>query len=125
MVKVVNKEWGREEWLVNNEKYCLKKLYVNEGKMCSYHCHKNKDETFFINKGHIILRLGEEFRKLREGDAIRIEPNTYHSFGGLEDTVILEVSTHHEDSDSYRMKGQLSGDIPKKIMEKYKNGKGK
>lgn len=37
------------------------------------------------------------------GESIRIKPHTYHSFVGLEDSVIIEVSTNHKDIDSYRL----------------------
>jgi quercetin dioxygenase-like cupin family protein len=56
---------------------------------------------------------------IKQGDAVRINPGVKHRFSGLEDSTIIEISTHHEDSDSYREEGQLSGDVPKKIMEKY------
>ena len=43
------------------------------------------------------------------GLSILIEPNTKHRFTGLEDSEIIEFSTHHEDSDSYR--DELSGKV--------------
>src|SRR3989338_8926171 len=44
-VKIVPKVWGQEQWLVNNEKYCGKKMLIKDGYYCSYHKHKIKDET--------------------------------------------------------------------------------
>jgi quercetin dioxygenase-like cupin family protein len=41
-------------------------------------------------------------RILRKGDIQRILPLTEHRFTGLEKSVILEVSTHHDEKDSYR-----------------------
>ena len=45
---VVPKGWGFEKWIVNNEKYCGKLLYFIKDRKCSWHYHKIKDETFYI-----------------------------------------------------------------------------
>lgn len=50
------------------------------------------------------------------GDFIRIVPGVSHRFSGLEDSVIIESSTHHEDSDSYRE--EESGKVPEEIMKR-------
>jgi len=116
----VKKEWGKEIWMVNNGLYCGKKLIINKGKRCSLHHHREKDETFYLDKGKILIEIGKEEKIMREGEAVRIKPGTNHRYSGLEDSVLIEISTHHEDSDSYRVEGQLSGDVSKEIMEAYK-----
>jgi mannose-6-phosphate isomerase-like protein (cupin superfamily) len=104
MIRKVKKDWGKEEWIVNNELYCFKKIYVNEGCECSIHWHKNKDETFYIAKGHIVLELfGVKPIHMYYGDTYRLTPYTTHRFFAKEDSIIYEISTHHEDSDSYRV----------------------
>ena len=45
--------------------------------------------------------------KLEEGDVVRQRPGQPHQLEALTDGVVFEVSTHHEDSDSYRV---LKGD---------------
>jgi mannose-6-phosphate isomerase-like protein (cupin superfamily) len=130
MIDEKNKEWGKEIWMANNEKYCGKKLILEKGKRCSFHYHKNKDETFYIDKGRILMEikglalresgmcyLDKEF-VMKSGESIRIFPGTMHRFSGLEKSVIIEISTHHEENDSYRF--ELSGNIPKEILKKYK-----
>lgn len=120
-VKRVPKVWGEEIWMANTDLYCGKKLVLNEGKRCSLHYHKNKDETFYIDKGKVLMEVEGEIKIMGVGEAILIKPNMKHRFSGLENSLIIEISTHHEDSDSYRVEGQLSGNVPKEIMEKYKN----
>jgi len=119
-VKEVSKIWGKEIWLANTDLYCGKKLILNKGKRCSIHYHKNKDETFYIDKGKVLMETDKMKKIMKSGEAILIMPLLKHRFSGLEDSVIIEISTHHDDKDSYREKGQLSGDIPKEIMERYK-----
>ncbi|MEA2037357.1 MAG: cupin domain-containing protein [Nanoarchaeota archaeon] len=108
--KEVPKKWGNEIWIVNKD-YCGKILVLNKGFACSMHCHKNKDETFYILKGKVLLETDKTREIMNAGESMLINPNTYHRFIGLEDSKILEFSTHHEDSDSYRKEGMSSGEI--------------
>ncbi|HUZ93196.1 MAG TPA: PfkB family carbohydrate kinase [Candidatus Paceibacterota bacterium] len=102
-VDVVPKVWGYEKWLENNDKYCSKLLSLNKGYQCSLHYHKVKDEMFIVTKGHVRLELGGKVTHLREGGFMRIPPGAQHRFSGMEDSLIIEVSTHHDEADSYRI----------------------
>ncbi len=106
--KEVIKDWGKEIWLVNRD-YCGKRLILNKGYRCSMHYHKSKDETFYVLKGKVLMEIGNKKYVMLPGHLILIEPNTKHRFTGLEDSEIMEFSTHHEDSDSYRE--ELSGKV--------------
>ena len=55
------------------------------------------------------MEIGNKKHIMLPGSSILIEPNTKHRFTGLEDSEIMEFSTHHEDSDSYR--DELSGKV--------------
>ena len=99
----VPKIWGYEKWMENNDKYCSKILSLNKGYQCSLHYHKEKDETFLIKSGHVRLEMGDEVIHMREGNFVRIPPGTKHRFTGIEDSMILEISTHHDEADSYRL----------------------
>ena len=104
MLKKVDKVWGNELWLINNEKYCAKFLDLKKGYQCSAHYHRLKDETFYCLKGKVRLELEDRVMVLREGDQVRVYPYNMHRFTSLTRTSkILEVSTTHRDSDSYRL----------------------
>ena len=103
IMKKVNKTWGSERWLINNELYCGKILTLKKGYRCSIHYHKNKDETFYILEGKVKLELFGKTIIMKKGDVFRLEPLTLHRFTGIVNSKILEISTHHEDSDSYRV----------------------
>lgn len=107
-IKIVPKVWGEERWIVNRD-YCGKLLVLKKGFRCSMHHHKNKDETFYVNKGKVLLELDGMKIVMNPGDAQLVKPNQPHRFTGLEDSEIIEFSTHHEDSDSYR--DELSGEV--------------
>jgi quercetin dioxygenase-like cupin family protein len=108
----VKKDWGSEEWIVNTPEYCGKRMTLNKGWQCSMHYHRIKHETFYVLTGKIKLELGEYIRILLPGDSIEIPVGMPHRFGGLEDSVFFEFSTHHEDSDSYRTElGRYNPDL--------------
>ena len=99
--KEVEKVWGKEIWIVNRD-YCGKKLVLNKGFRCSMHYHKSKDETFYVIKGRVLIEIGKKRQFMLPGDSVWIPPGAKHRFTGLENSEIIEFSTHHEDSDSYR-----------------------
>jgi quercetin dioxygenase-like cupin family protein len=123
----VSKGWGWERWIVNNDKYCGKEMFCAAGRHCSVHYHKIKDETFFVLSGSMKIyyvqphwvTTGKEtgrtdpqiwsactIDKLEAGESFHIPVGMWHSFKAVTDCRFIEFSTHHEDSDSYRlMKG--------------------
>jgi mannose-6-phosphate isomerase-like protein (cupin superfamily) len=101
--RIIEKVWGSEEWLANTEKYCGKILSLKPGFISSLHYHKNKDETFYILQGRVYFKLNEKEMIFMKGDTVRVKPEQKHQFASLgEQCRIIEISTHHEESDSYR-----------------------
>lgn len=96
------KVWGSECWMVNNEEYCGKLLFLKKNHKCSMHYHKLKHETFIVTKGVILMELDGEVFIMSEGDAVEVDRGMKHSFTGITDATILEVSTQHYDDDSFR-----------------------
>ncbi len=104
------KGWGREVWLAANDKYCGKLLCFKEGAKFSAHFHDLKNETFYVLKGKVKLtwfNLGnadEIVEVLIEGEVIDIPRLCVHQVEALEESVIIEVSTQHLETDSYRVR---------------------
>ena len=106
----VSKGWGYEKWVVNKEDYCGKLLFFFKGKKCSWHYHKVKDETFYIQSGRIELfwSNGDSLEHansiiLEKGDTWHVPIGQRHRMLALEDTELFEFSTQHFDEDSYRI----------------------
>jgi|WetSurMetagenome_2_1015567.scaffolds.fasta_scaffold19622_3 D-lyxose ketol-isomerase len=102
--------WGSEEWIVNNDRYCGKILYLEPGSLSSLHFHPVKDETFLCIKGMVgvqIFRDGKEVIHVLRGwarDAVNLEHNTPHRFWAMEsDAVVVEFSSYHSDADVVRL----------------------
>ena len=88
-------EVGETEFWVANETehgYCGKLLFVFDGQTCPYHRHNKKHETFFILKGSLRMKVGEQERLMREGDLLAMPPGVGHSFTGVGPALVLEVS---------------------------------
>jgi len=108
--EIHEKGWGHELWIVNNDKYCGKLLHFKKGKKCSWHFHKLKDETFYLQSGKLQVHYGNEddleksaVTILNPGDSMYIYPGLRHQMIALEDSDLFEFSTQHFDSDSYRI----------------------
>jgi quercetin dioxygenase-like cupin family protein len=109
-INFVPKGWGFEKWIVNTEEYCGKLLYFAKGKKCSWHYHKLKDETFYIQSGKVLLKYSDsddisdaKELILNKGDKFHIYRQLRHQMFALEDTELFEFSTQHFDSDSHRL----------------------
>jgi len=110
--KYVSKGWGYEKWLVNKTEYCGKLLFFFKNKKCSWHYHKLKDETFYIQSGKIKLFWSDDnnddikhanVRILEKGDIWHVHRGQRHQMVAIEDTELFEFSTEHFDEDSYRI----------------------
>jgi quercetin dioxygenase-like cupin family protein len=122
LVNYVEKAWGHEEWIVNNSKYCGKKLVVKKGFRCSMHQHKVKDETFYVLLGEILLETEykgyKENRIMTAGDVAHVKIGMWHRFTSLQDiSEIIEFSTFHMDSDSYRR--EIGGKVNLSELQLY------
>ena len=111
--KKVDKEWGYELWLANNEAedYCGKILYIEPGYSSSMHYHAKKHETFYILEGELIVEVIDtepterHAHILGEGSTFVIDrfvPHQLSASGGVP-AKFIEISTFHDDNDSHRL----------------------
>ena len=106
--------------MANNkeENYCGKILYIKEGYSTSMHFHAKKHETFYILEGKLELEIicthtTDKYKKvLDEGEVFTLERLLPHRLIAKDgDVKFVEVSTYHDDSDSYR----VYREIPKQL----------
>ncbi len=104
------KGWGHENWIANSELYCGKVLHFNKGKRCSFHYHKLKTETFYLQSGLLRVlhsledEIGEALEVILEpGDSFHVPVGLRHQMIALEDSELFEFSTQHFEFDSYRI----------------------
>ena len=120
----IPKGWGKEIIIENNEKYCGKILVFNKGCKFSMHYHMKKDETWWVEEGQFRYTFIDTENAilttltLEPGWVVRQYPGQPHQLEALTDGRIFEVSTHHEDSDSYRvLPGDSQAEVWKSVEE--------
>ena len=111
--KFVEKDWGSETWMANNEKedYCGKILHIKDGYNSSMHFHMDKHETFYILDGQLIVDLIDTSKGTRydsiimsQGETLEINRGQPHQLTAYKgDVTFFETSTFHKDEDSYRV----------------------
>lgn len=101
----IDKPWGYEKTIVNNEKYLVKELYVKKGFKTSLHYHPNKDESLHALEGEGYIEFPRERKReeIGDGSVVRIEPKRIHSIVATENLKIYEYSTPHPE-DTVRVK---------------------
>jgi D-lyxose ketol-isomerase len=112
----VEKLWGSETWLHNEEDYCAKLLWLYKGFQCSLHYHPVKRETFICVSGKVKLEVLPFYKKSSDSFDVKriiylqpyqhftLEPGIPHRFTAITpDAVIVEASTKHDDNDVVRL----------------------
>ena len=106
VVKNESKYWGDMVTLFDRLDVSVKLIHMNADTQSSMEYHVHKRESYYIQSG--ALRLGLRVGRgsntsviLRQGDVYHIEPGLMHMRIALEDTVIIELSTTDDDSDSH------------------------
>ncbi|OYT53962.1 MAG: cupin [Candidatus Altiarchaeales archaeon ex4484_2] len=91
--KIVDKPWGREIWIIDEDEYAGKILEINKGDRTSLHYHEKKKESMYVLEGKMRVTDdgGNQFM-LGEGESLTICCNEAHSLEALEDLRIIEVS---------------------------------
>lgn len=97
-MKVIDKPWGREDWIEVNDAYVMKKLVMNKGHKCSIQYHEVKKETLYVLSGKLAFYHGTDVNDLTRqemgpGDTFTIQPGYIHRMEALEDSEYLEAST--------------------------------
>ena len=105
----IEKAWGHETILVNRQ-YCAKLLHLLKGASSSRHAHRMKIETFHCIEGTAVLTVaGKGYLLTPFTRPKTIEPGELHSFHGVSDAVILEVSSGDEPQDVERFSESRAG----------------
>ena len=118
--KKVDKAWGHELWIYNDEEYCGKLLVFEDTyKKFSMHYHMIKKESWYVQQGKfkfdwIDTENGELHTDVLEiGDSVTIQRGQPHQLTSLvPKSIVFEVSTQHFDEDSYR----IYKDTPKDLL---------
>lgn len=104
---------------VVNRGYCKKLLVSLPGQSHPEQYHKQKEETFLVLFGEILLALDGEPRVCRPGDVVTVEPGVRHAFKSDGGAVIEEISSTHFKDDSYYTDPAIMANKQRKTMLTY------
>ena len=99
------KYWGSIETVVSQE-MAGKRIEMRANSQSSLEFHCDKVETYYIHSGKVKvgLRVGRAENRsviVAAGETFEVPPGLMHMRIGIEDSVIIEVSTRDDDSDSH------------------------
>ena len=96
--KIVEKPWGYEKWIANNEHNVVRELLIRKGEAVSLQYHEKKVETLYVIEGKALYTLERPGEKRTErvigpGTILNQYPYEIHRQRALEDFRFIEVST--------------------------------
>lgn len=102
-------DWGYQIRMVNEPPakrnksgYCAKYIVLENDEKGSQHFHGRKTETFTVLSGEVMIYMDFDGELLKEGDSITLIPGERHQMQAWKfPAIVLETSTHDEDSDTY------------------------
>lgn len=105
-IKVEEKYWGDMTTIFDRLGVSVKRIHMKANTQSSMEFHVRKRESYYIEKGKLKLglRVGRGTNKsivLNQGDIYHIEPGLMHMRMAIDDTIIIELSTPDDDSDSH------------------------
>lgn len=94
----IEKPWGYEQIIEQNENYVVKKLCMKKGERCSLQKHIFKMETILVLDGTLTITIDGHDEDYSNYNYISIPPNTTHRMSAKSgDVLYLECSTNHLD----------------------------
>jgi len=102
VTKRVEKPWGWELWLEQNERYCYKRIFIKAGTRTSFQYHEHKLETNYIISGEAEIWLEDDNGEIVKtvmgaGDFFTVVPPKKHRVVALTDVTLQECSTPEVD----------------------------
>tara|TARA_S200000501_G_C20345476_1_gene535257 strand:+ start:235 stop:582 length:348 start_codon:yes stop_codon:yes gene_type:complete len=105
---IIDKPWGSEEIIYISDKYCVKKLILHKGEMCSYQYHNIKTETITVLEGIMKLQIENDYIDLNPGNSYTILPKQKHRMIATDNNVIYIESSSPELDDVVRLEDKYS-----------------
>jgi len=94
-------EFGITMITVVNREYCKKLIVVLPGQKHPEQYHNQKEETFHVLYGDLVLTLDGETHKYGPGDVVTVERTVRHAFTSQQGTILEEISSTHYKDDSF------------------------
>ena len=103
---VVNKPWGYEYLMFENQHTAVWILYLRSGHATSMHCHPNKRSSLVVISGRVVLSSLEGWYELKEGGSAIIDEAVFHSSKATskKGALVMEIESPPNKKDLARLK---------------------
>lgn len=94
---ISGKIWGKTELLLANGVLEFHRIEAIAGGKCSKHKHHYKWNGFYVESGHMVIRVWKndyalvDETHLYAGDFMQVKPGEFHQFEAIEDTTAFEL----------------------------------
>jgi len=102
-----------------NREYCKKLIILFPGQSHPTHLHKQKEESFQVLSGDLILNLDGKENKYKPGSIVLVPPLVKHSFRTENGLIFEEVSTTHFKNDSFYEDSKITENKNRKTQLTY------
>lgn len=101
---IINKPWGYEYLIYQNELCAVWILYIKKGHQTSMHCHLTKKTSITVLGGQVQVVTLKSKLTLDPGEGVLIEKGVFHLTSAItEDVVVMEVETPNVKHDLVRL----------------------
>lgn len=103
---VVNKPWGYEYLMFENQHTAVWIMYLKKGHATSMHCHPNKKSSLIVLSGKIVLSSLEGWHELKKGGSAIIDEAVFHSSKAIsrKGALVMEIESPPNKKDLARLK---------------------
>lgn len=112
-------EFGITMITVVNREYCKKLIILLPGQKHPEQYHKQKEETFHILYGDVLINLDGVEKECHRGNVVVLERGMRHSFSSKTGAVIEEISSTHHIDDSYYTDPEITNNVNRKTLLTY------
>ncbi|OHC71879.1 MAG: spore coat protein [Rhodocyclales bacterium RIFCSPLOWO2_02_FULL_63_24] len=102
-----------------NREYCKKVLVMLAGQTHPEQYHEQKEETFVVLHGTMILKLDGVAQKVKPGDVVTVERGVRHEFHTESGVVFEEISSTHIKDDSFYTDPTIASNAQRKTHLAY------
>lgn len=105
---VVNKPWGYEYLMFENQYVAIWILFLKKHHATSLHCHPNKKTSYMVLSGAVVCSTLEGWMERKEGEGLIIDEGVFHSTKtALEDgAIVMEIESPPNKKDLVRLKDE-------------------
>ncbi|MEM5786777.1 MAG: N-acetylneuraminate synthase family protein [Syntrophobacteraceae bacterium] len=112
-------EYGLTMLTVVNRVYCKKLIILLPGQKHPTQYHEQKEETFHVLHGEVVIELNGVAGRLKEGETVTVERGVRHYFGSETGAVIEEISSTHYANDSFYLDPAIMQNDSRKTLLTY------